>query len=87
MEHDKRKRDLLRAAGLLGLGGLVWSTASRPGALTGGRYECERCPALGACTVSDSLQARDAAGVREPDPAAAGRPRLCETDLSNTGER
>ncbi len=87
MEHDKTKRDMLRAAGLLGLGGLVWSVATRPGALAAGRWDCERCPALRACTVSDSLRARDALGMREPDPAAADRPRLCETDDGKAGER
>ncbi len=86
MEHNKTRRDVLRAAGLLGLGGLVWSAASRPGALAAGRWPCERCPALSACTVADSLQARDALDMG-PKPAAAGRPRLCETGDSRTNER
>jgi len=79
MAEKMTRRGLLRGAGLLGLGGLIWSAASRPGAA--GRLPCERCPALTACTAVDSLQARDALGVRLVSPVRAGRLEgLCETD-------
>jgi hypothetical protein len=82
------RRDFLRAAGraagLLGLGGLVWSALSRSaesrvGAGTA-RLPCERCPALGACWEGDSLQARAALGARARQASAAdagGVRRLC----------
>ncbi len=84
MAQKVTRRGVLRAAGLLSLGGLVWSAASRPGGA--GRWPCERCPALSACTVADSLQARDALRV-PPSPADAGLPRLCETEAGNGSER
>jgi len=73
-------RAVARAAGLLGLGGLVWSAASR--SADGGRLPCERCPVLPACSRADSLPARDALRMRPDANAAApalrdARP-LCE---------
>lgn len=78
MARKMTRRDVLRTSGLLGLGGLVWSAAWRPGAA--GRLPCERCPALTACTAADSLRARDALGVQEVQAGQAGRlQRLCES--------
>jgi hypothetical protein len=85
MSDEKTRRDFLltvgRTAGLLGLGGLVASAASRSvrgvaGAQTR-RLPCERCPALGTCSVADSLQARDARGVQARPAGAVGAQRLC----------
>jgi hypothetical protein len=81
---EKTRRDVLRAAGFLGLGGLIWSAALRPAAGAPGRLPCERCPALTACSTADSLQARDALAprARQAGPAeAGGLPRLCDTDI------
>jgi hypothetical protein len=92
MPEGNTRREFLRAAvrtaGLLGLGGLVWSAASRFGGSAGGtrtsKLPCERCPALTACTRADSLQARDALGgrARPTAPANAARlRRLCDDNV------
>lgn len=95
MAEEKTRRDFLltvgRTAGLLGLGGLVASAASRSAGNGAGaatpRLPCEQCPALGACSLADSLQARDALGVcARPASAADGGNlrRLCATSGAPT---
>ena len=95
MADGKTRREFLltlgRTAGLLGLGGLVVSAASRSAGSGAGaatpRLPCEQCPALRACSLADSLQARDAVGVRaRPVSAADGGNlrRLCASNGAPT---
>jgi hypothetical protein len=86
MDAKVTRRDVLRAAGLMGLGGLVWSVAARPAAATDRLPPCEQCPALSACTLPESLRARDALGLHGVSADTARLARLCSNSSGGSSD-